>query len=147
MAQAATTPTLARRRGSGLARQEAFFGYLFLLPWLIGRTVFVVGPMLAALGLSFTPYSLGRPIVFNGAANYVRAFTFFFQAEDGIRGLYVTGVQTCALPISSWSAAWAMSSRWRSECSGPAMITRSRSSWSMISMSSGASGTIGTGPM
>src|SRR6266496_839960 len=25
---------------------------------------------------------------------------FFFQAEDGIRDLYVTGVQTCALPIS-----------------------------------------------
>src|SRR5690349_20930781 len=24
---------------------------------------------------------------------------FFFQAEDGIRALYVTGVQTCALPI------------------------------------------------
>src|SRR5579871_5034243 len=24
---------------------------------------------------------------------------FFFQAEDGIRYLYVTGVQTCALPI------------------------------------------------
>src|SRR6267378_2484088 len=28
-------------------------------------------------------------------------FFFFFQAEDGIRDLYVTGVQTCALPISS----------------------------------------------
>src|SRR5690349_163375 len=27
-------------------------------------------------------------------------FVFFFQAEDGIRDLYVTGVQTCALPIS-----------------------------------------------
>src|SRR5437016_14081549 len=25
---------------------------------------------------------------------------FFFQAEDGIRGWSVTGVQTCALPIS-----------------------------------------------
>ena len=24
---------------------------------------------------------------------------FFFQAEDGIRDLIVTGVQTCALPI------------------------------------------------
>src|SRR5690606_40896008 len=24
----------------------------------------------------------------------------FFQAEDGIRGFHVTGVQTCALPIS-----------------------------------------------
>src|SRR5204863_5210035 len=28
-------------------------------------------------------------------------FFFFFQAEDGIRDLYVTGVQTCALPIST----------------------------------------------
>src|SRR5204863_4366384 len=27
-------------------------------------------------------------------------YSFFFQAEDGIRDLYVTGVQTCALPIS-----------------------------------------------
>src|SRR5204863_6876311 len=26
-------------------------------------------------------------------------FFFFFQAEEGIRDLYVTGVQTCALPI------------------------------------------------
>src|SRR5206468_7078477 len=26
-------------------------------------------------------------------------FFFFFQAEDGIRDLIVTGVQTCALPI------------------------------------------------
>src|SRR5215203_6412702 len=28
-------------------------------------------------------------------------FFFFFQAEDGIRDIGVTGVQTCALPISS----------------------------------------------
>src|SRR5688572_33216678 len=28
-------------------------------------------------------------------------FCFFFQAEDGIRDLTVTGVQTCALPILS----------------------------------------------
>src|SRR2546430_8778701 len=35
----------------------------------------------------------------------VFSFFFFFQAEDGIRDLTVTGVQTCALPISmySWS--------------------------------------------
>src|SRR5215471_8673548 len=30
---------------------------------------------------------------------------FFFQAEDGIRDLYVTGVQTCALPIC-WLAVY-----------------------------------------
>src|SRR3712207_6411190 len=27
---------------------------------------------------------------------------FFFQAEDGIRDIGVTGVQTCALPIYIW---------------------------------------------
>src|SRR5215475_14754046 len=31
-------------------------------------------------------------------------FFFFFQAEVGIRDFHVTGVQTCALPIST--AAW-----------------------------------------
>src|SRR5690606_39766216 len=29
---------------------------------------------------------------------------FFFQAEDGIRVFHVTGVQTCALPISEKKA-------------------------------------------
>src|SRR2546421_5015248 len=33
----------------------------------------------------------------SGAVMYPRFF--FFQAEDGIRDLIVTGVQTCALPI------------------------------------------------
>src|SRR3712207_7800654 len=59
-------------------------------------------------------------------------FFFFFQAEDGIRDIGVTGVQTCALPISakgedggseapiassgrsgcprSWARSWARSS-------------------------------------
>src|SRR3989440_9178840 len=36
---------------------------------------------------------------------------FFFQAEDGIRDLIVTGVQTCALPISR--AADAAAARFR----------------------------------
>src|SRR5256884_4642085 len=32
-------------------------------------------------------------------------FFFFFQAEDGIRDVAVTGVQTCALPILDLSQA------------------------------------------
>src|SRR2546430_7502716 len=35
---------------------------------------------------------------FCGCCSFYRFF--FFQAEDGIRDLTVTGVQTCALPIS-----------------------------------------------
>ena len=37
-----------------------------------------------------------------GAGGGVGVF-FFFQAEDGIRDYDVTGVQTCALPISNTS--------------------------------------------
>src|SRR2546430_11137779 len=36
-------------------------------------------------------------------------FFFFFQAEDGIRDLTVTGVQTCALPI--WGVLGSVSDR------------------------------------
>src|SRR6266496_2263129 len=44
-------------------------------------------------------------------------FFFFFQAEDGIRDLYVTGVQTCALPILGLGMDYAllMVSRFREE--------------------------------
>src|SRR5256885_4171363 len=39
---------------------------------------------------------------------------FFFQAEDGIRDYKVTGVQTCALPISAYTpVTFCVSARWR----------------------------------
>src|SRR3989441_4734295 len=39
-------------------------------------------------------------LVLLDALGYSGFFFFFFQAEDGIRDKLVTGVQTCALPIS-----------------------------------------------
>src|SRR5215475_14709930 len=45
--------------------------------------------------------SLGRDLRYGGKiAHDIEALFFFFQAEDGIRDFHVTGVQTCALPIS-----------------------------------------------
>src|SRR5256885_7036272 len=54
------------------------------------------------------------------AACVVLQYFFFFQAEDGIRDYKVTGVQTCALPISptrrsTRAASSAPSSKW---CAG-----------------------------
>src|SRR3712207_8119600 len=51
------------------------------------------------------------------------ALDIFFQAEDGIRDIGVTGVQTCALPISVSAAAAAIappsvSGRARTSASG-----------------------------
>src|SRR5690606_40254267 len=36
--------------------------------------------------------------------SYMFFIYFFFQADDGIRYFHVTGVQTCALPISRGTA-------------------------------------------
>src|SRR6185312_16479595 len=51
---------------------------------------------------STTSVTINAPV---GVGSLVRVCTeriivsYFFQAEDGIRDLIVTGVQTCALPI------------------------------------------------
>src|SRR5437868_15214853 len=61
---------------------------------------------------------------------------FFFQAEDGIRDRNVTGVQTCALPISARPGPttptpprWTAGSRWapRIWTSGPRRSPPTRS--------------------
>src|SRR5439155_6011811 len=45
-------------------------------------------------------FSLHFFLSFSALFLSVYFFFFFFQAEDGIRDGHVTGVQTCALPIS-----------------------------------------------
>src|SRR5690606_39802119 len=51
---------------------------------------------------------------------------FFFQAEDGIRDFHVTGVQTCALPISyvAQSSIWAWKTFPSGGAEGPRRISR-----------------------
>src|SRR5215469_4378418 len=43
--------------------------------------------------------TIGRSHHFLAVQRKFQNSFFFFRAEDGIRALYVTGVQTCALPI------------------------------------------------
>src|SRR2546430_9707881 len=45
-------------------------------------------------------FHLSLPYHGHWVASRLLPVYFFFQAEDGIRDLTVTGVQTCALPIS-----------------------------------------------
>src|SRR2546430_6289681 len=58
---------------------------------------------------------------------------FFFQAEDGIRDLTVTGVQTCALPILPMTPMFSVNhdenscplSDWMTEKENPAFFSAS----------------------
>src|SRR5688500_20395567 len=64
-------------------------------------------------------------MITSGNCNFLQQYYhLFFQAEDGIRVYKVTGVQTCALPISPGSSArcsapgcWTV---WACATSGPA---------------------------
>lgn len=53
-------------------RREAVAFYLCISPWLIGFLLFIAGPMLASLGLSFTRWDYFSPIQWIGLRNYER---------------------------------------------------------------------------
>jgi len=55
-------------------RREALAGYLFLMPWILGFIIFLAGPMIASMYLSFTEYKIVKPATWIGLDNYYRMF-------------------------------------------------------------------------
>ena len=53
------------------SRIEALTAYLFASPWIVGFCVFLLYPLAASIYYSFCDYSVLRPPVWIGAANYV----------------------------------------------------------------------------
>ena len=74
MARAATVRP-QRRRGGAALRREAWWGYFFMSPWLLGFVALTLGPGLASLALTFTRYNVLRPPEFAGLHNYVAVLT------------------------------------------------------------------------
>ena len=69
---------LARRseRVGALMRGEAWAGWLFASPWLIGFLVFMIGPIVASIVFSFCDYDVLHDARWVGAANYAGLFTY-----------------------------------------------------------------------
>jgi ABC-type sugar transport system permease subunit len=61
-----------RSKMSRVARREAFWGYVFISPWIVGFLVFVLGPMIASLLFTFTNINLAQetPLGFVGLKNW-----------------------------------------------------------------------------
>jgi len=68
-----------------LTRKEAIFGYIFILPWLIGFFALRLGPMIASFFLSFTEYAIISSPHFIGLANFVKMFTDDPSFLDSLR--------------------------------------------------------------
>ena len=62
----------AQRRAT---RAEAWAGFAFVLPWVIGFLCFTLGPIIASLILSFCDYDVLHPARYAGASNYVALAT------------------------------------------------------------------------
>lgn len=73
-AQQAPTRSASRSRLTAKQR-EWLWAFIFLSPWIIGFLVFMIGPMIWSLWLSFTDYDpLVPDTAFVGFDNYLRAF-------------------------------------------------------------------------
>jgi multiple sugar transport system permease protein len=57
-----------------LSQREAMFGWLFILPAILGFLIWVAGPMIYSGWLSMTDYDLLSPPRFVGLANFTRMF-------------------------------------------------------------------------
>lgn len=64
-----------KRNRSRLHQRDKWYGYLFISPMVLGFIVFLLGPIVSAIGMSFTNRSLMGSHAFIGLDNYKRAFT------------------------------------------------------------------------
>jgi multiple sugar transport system permease protein len=82
-----------KRPSPSLARRETITFYACISPWLIGFVLFVLGPMVASVLISFTRWDFLSPAKFVGLANYQKMLSrdrFFWHS------LKVTAVYTGA---------------------------------------------------
>jgi multiple sugar transport system permease protein len=63
--------------------REALWGFLFILPTYLGFAVFILGPVVAVAGMSFTKFDVLGGSVFTGLANYSRMLS-----DDRLRTVY-----------------------------------------------------------
>ncbi|NLE45966.1 MAG: sugar ABC transporter permease [Chloroflexi bacterium] len=77
-----------------LQAKRAFWGYIYLSPWLFGLSIFIVGPILASIYFSMTSYDVISAPRWVGLENYAQAFAgdklFWPSLERTLRYAFVT---------------------------------------------------------
>ena len=98
---------------SSLASVNRRNGLLFCLPWLIGLTVFLLYPLLAAFYYSLCDYSVLLPPVFVGLDNYVALLhdSYFWNAVENTLGIWI--LSTVPQLLLALGIAYLLNSRLR----------------------------------
>lgn len=113
-----TKNTMTKRRKGRLGAGEGRTAFFFLLPSLIGVTLFLVVPIIASVVLSFTNWKLlGQP-QFVGFANYIRLFTADPQFWPVVRNTlfftfeYLVLNIVISLGLAVWISSLKVGQRW-----------------------------------
>jgi multiple sugar transport system permease protein len=94
------------RRGNYLSRNNNFWGWLFIMPVVLGLSLWVAFPLGLSLVTSFTKWDLITPPVFVGFKNYIDMFNFdplFWQAV--VVTLYYTLVGVSLQVVLAFASA------------------------------------------
>jgi multiple sugar transport system permease protein len=78
-----------------LQRRETTAAYLFLMPTIIGFILFVLGPMIAAVGLSLFQWNLVSAPQFVGFNNYLQVFN-----DARVGAIYLTTVKIAVMVVA-----------------------------------------------
>lgn len=93
-------PTGRRWFGTPLQRREAFEGYLWISPWILGFLIFSLGPIIASAYLSLTQYKIGGTPIWIGLENYREAFFVDKQFWPSLGRTAYYSIATVALGVS-----------------------------------------------
>ena len=79
------------KRIQHLNRQEQMYGYLFVMPFVLGFAIFTLGPLLAGFVMSFTDWSILKSnISFVGLKNYIDFFRLPYSFKMIFNTFYFT---------------------------------------------------------
>jgi len=82
---------------TSLQRHENRMGLLFISPWIVGFVVFIAGPMVFSLAISFCDYDVIHAARFVGPQNY----SFLLQKDPLFwKSLYNTAFMVLAIPVT-----------------------------------------------
>jgi len=114
----------------GLRVREMLAGYAFISPWLIGFIVFMGGPIIASMILSFFSWKMITPPRFLGLTNYINMFSVdaLFRTSIVVTAEYVFISVPLSLILALFLAILVnqnvrLSSFWRTAFYVPAVIS------------------------
>jgi multiple sugar transport system permease protein len=91
------------RRGS-MARREAYWGYLFVAPPLLGFLIFGFVPIIMSLVLAFTRWDMFRPPKFAGLSNFERIGSDPIVVQSVVNTLVLFLGVPIGIALSLWLA-------------------------------------------